>query len=155
MEKAVRPKVLGGINVKSVTGCGNMYIQLGWCKGRLFEIFATLGKAGGCATCFNESLTRSITTGLRCGVDVSEYIRQLRGVRCPTPMPFPKEDSVMSCPDAIGRVLEVYGSLTAEGMIKLVLELEAPQNGQSDEEEMREAVKRMEELKKVREESNL
>lgn len=151
MEKAPRPKVVGGINIKVVTGCGNLYVQLGWSNGKLFEVFATLGRAGGCATCFSESLTRAVTTGLRCGVQVAEYVRQLRGARCPTPMPFPKEDAVMSCPDAIAKVLMEYGSLTTEGMIELVQKLNAPPSNLSEEDEAKEVAKRVEEQRRERE----
>ena len=100
-----RPPVLGGITVKVVTGCGNMYIQLNWLGDRLFEVFATLGKGGGCAVCQSEALTRSITLGLKCGIPVSEYVRSARGIRCPTPVPFPKDQAVLSCPDAIAKTL--------------------------------------------------
>lgn len=158
MDKAPRPKIVGGINVKVVTGCGNMYVQMGWCDGKLFEVFATLGRAGGCAMCFNESLTRAITTGLRCGVQVAEYVKQLRGARCPTPMPFPREDSVMSCPDAIGKILEAYGSLTTDSMIKLIQELNSLSNRQPEEEEAserEEAMKRVEILRAERERQGL
>lgn len=157
MDKTKRPKVVGALIVKTVTGCGNLYVQLGWWNGKLNEVFATLGKSGGCAMSFNEALTRSITAGLRFGesVPVSEYVKQLRGIRCPTPMPFPKEDAVMSCPDAIAKVLEEYGSLTAEGMIMLIQRLNAPPSSLSEEEEMKEATKRVEELKAERERESL
>jgi ribonucleoside-diphosphate reductase alpha chain len=120
MEKLPRPKVVFGINVKVVTSCGNMYVQMGWCNGRLFEVFATLGRGGGCAMGFSEALTRSITLGLRCGVPPSEYAKQLRGVMCPSPRPFPKEEAVLSCPDAIGKVVEQFGNATSQEIIDLI-----------------------------------
>lgn len=150
MEKATRPRIVGGINIKVVTGCGNMYVQLGWSGGRLFEVFATLGRAGGCATCFNESLTRAITTGLRCGVQPYEYIKQLKGVRCPEPRPFPKKTSVMSCPDAIGKIIEEFGSLTADDMIKLVQSLNVQPDDSLDNEEEKEVAERVEKLREER-----
>lgn len=120
MGKLSRPPVLGGITVKVITGCGNMYVQLNWYQGRLFEIFATLGHGGGCATCEMEALTRSITLGLKKGIPVTDYIHQLRGIRCPTPMPFPKEKAVFSCPDAIAKTLSEYGSLEVDAVINLL-----------------------------------
>jgi len=119
-DKLYRPPVLGGITVKVVTGCGNMYVQLNWYQGRLFEIFATLGHGGGCATCEMEALTRSITVGLKSGVPLAEYAHQLRGIRCPAPMPFPKEQAVFSCPDAIAKTLSEYGSLDVGAVISLL-----------------------------------
>jgi len=97
-----------------------MYVQLNWYQGHLFEVFATLGHGGGCATCEMEALTRAITLGLKSGVPVDDYIHQLRGIRCPTPMPFPKESAVMSCPDAIARTLSEYGGLGIGAVIELL-----------------------------------
>ena len=118
--KLSRPLVLGGITVKVVTGCGNMYVQLNWYQGKLFEIFATLGHGGGCATCEMEALTRSITLGLKKGIPADNYVHQLRGIRCPTPVPFPKEDAVFSCPDAVAKILAKYGSLDVDAIIGLL-----------------------------------
>ena len=126
MDRLERPKVVGGLIVKVTTGCGNMYIQLGWWNGSIHEVFATLGRGGGCAMGYGEALTRSVTVGLRRGVPVDDYIDQLRGVRCPNPMLFPKEDAVQSCPDALAKVLRQYGVLTIEELVKLILNLKAP-----------------------------
>lgn len=120
VDKPSRPPVLGGITVKVNTGCGNMYVQLNWYHGQLFEMFATLGHGGGCATCEMEALTRSITLGLKSGIPVAEYVHQLRGIRCPTPMPFPKESAVLSCPDAIAKTLSEYGFLDITAVIGLL-----------------------------------
>jgi len=97
-----------------------MYVQFNWSDGRLFEIFATLGKGGGCAVCQSEALTRSITLGLKYGVPVSDYVQQVRGIRCPTPLSFPKDKAVLSCPDAIARALERYGSLSVDAVVGLL-----------------------------------
>ncbi len=121
LTKPNRPKLIGGITVRTVTGCGKMYVQLNWLDGQLFEVFATLGKGGGCAVCQSEALTRSITLGLKYGVPVDEYVRQVRGIRCPEPRMFPKEDATLSCPDALSHVLEQYGSLSIEDVVKLLL----------------------------------
>ena len=157
--KPSRPLVLGGITVKVVTGCGNMYIQLNWYRGKLFEVFATLGRGGGCAVCQTEGLTRGVTLGIKYGVPVIEYIRQLRGIRCPTPMPFPKEHAVLSCPDAIAKTLERYGGLSAEEVVKLVLVNGQAMSGDdpvlSAEEEKARAETEMQKLAKVREEQGL
>jgi ribonucleoside-diphosphate reductase alpha chain len=152
LEKIPRPKVIGGITVKVATGCGNMYVQMGWYKGKLFEIFATLGKGGGCAMCFSESLTRSITAGLRCGMDPEEYVKQLRETRCPTPHPFPKEEAVWSCPDAIAKVIKEYGTLKIDDIISLIVDHNPVESMTADEEEAQEHVKVIAELSKARDE---
>jgi len=109
MEKQERPKELKGKTVKVLTGCGNLYITLNKDGSSLFEVFATLGKAGGCANCQNEALTRAITLGLRCGIPKEEFIKELEGLQCPNPIMFPKKDRILSCPDAIAKVIEEEG----------------------------------------------
>lgn len=118
--KSPRPRVLGGITVKVETLCGNMYVQMNWHAGKLFEVFATLGHSGSCASCESEALTRSITLGLRCGISCSEYVRELSGIQCPNSRPFPRETAVMSCPDAIGKAIAEFGELSPKQLIKLL-----------------------------------
>jgi len=154
MQKEVRPKILGGITVKVATGCGNMYVQLNWKNGRLFEVFATLGKSGGCASCQIEALTRSITLGLRCGILPEEYIDQLRAIRCPSPLPFPRESAVSSCPDAIAKTLEQYGNLMIEDVVKIIRNAN-PDEVVNEEEEAKRAEEKMQELARVRAEQGL
>lgn len=159
--KAPRPEVVPGLIIKAPTGCGNMYVQLGFVNGKLFEVFATLGRAGGCAMAFSEGLTRSITTGIRCGVPIAEYIDQLQGIRCPIPVPFPKNKAAMSCADAIARILTQFGSIGTSELIEIVkgfsptpsdTVLSQEPNAHSQEDlELKEAVVRMEELAKQRE----
>jgi len=106
VEKQKRPKILSGKTHKVKTGCGTLYITLNKHKGKLFEIvLPTLGKAGGCATCQNEALTRAVTLGLRYGIPKEEYIQALEGIQCPSPNLFPEEDRVLSCSDALAKIL--------------------------------------------------
>lgn len=109
--KKSRPKNLLGSTVRVETGCGNLYITVNHEDGKgIFEVFATLGKAGGCATVQNEALTRSITLGLRFGIPVSEFVRQLKGIRCPSP-----NLETLSCADAIAKALEIGEKERGEG----------------------------------------
>ena len=107
--RKVRPRILSGRSIKVVTGCGNLYVTLNRDGSELFEVFATLGKSGGCSSCQNEALTRAITLGLRCGIPKVEFVRELRGIQCPNPKMFPIEDRVLSCSDAIAKVIEEEG----------------------------------------------
>ncbi len=118
--KKVRPRVLGGLTVKVPTVCGSMYVQMNWYRGKLFEVFATLGHGGGCASSQSEGITRSVTLGLRCGVPYDDYAKQLQGIRCPSPMPFPKERAILSCPDAIGKVIKEFGGKSAEELLAVL-----------------------------------
>ncbi len=117
--KVPLPSVLPGIRVKVVLPCGSLFIRFSWYHDRLVEVFASLGKTGGCAACQSEALMRVISLGLRCGIPVDEFIDQLRNIRCPNPNLFPKEDRVLSCPDAVAMTLIKYGKLTLQEAIAL------------------------------------
>lgn len=106
--KKARPKQLEGKTVRVTTGCGNLYITLNKDGDSLFEVFATLGKAGGCAICQDEALTRAITLGLRYGIPKEEFVKELEGLRCPNPV-WGDGDQILSCPDAIAKVMKEEG----------------------------------------------
>ncbi len=154
LEKAPRPKVIGGLTVKVTTGCGALYIQMNWCHGKLFEVFATLGKTGGCATSQSEALTRSVTMGLRHGVPLAEYIKQFSNIRCPCPYPFPQEEAVWSCADALARTLSKYGTMPIDEVIKQ-LQTTNIVHVLTEKEEKEQAVTSIAQLAKKREEQNL
>ncbi len=103
--KAERPKVVPSMTMKIETGCGNMYVTIGVVDSEPFEIYATLGKAGGCMHANLEAVTRCISVGLRCGVDPKEYVNELKDIQCPSAIPAPRKKRVMSCADAIAQVL--------------------------------------------------
>jgi len=106
LTKRERPKELQSKTTRQKTGCGNLYVTVCYDEqGRPFEVFATLGRAGGCAASQNEALTRAITLGLRCGVAPEEYVKELVDIRCPSPIMFPEEERILSCADAIAKVL--------------------------------------------------
>jgi ribonucleoside-diphosphate reductase alpha chain len=109
-QKIPRPKQTVGGATRRRTGCGNIYVVLGnnASTGQLIEVFANLGKAGGCSQCQNEALSRSISLGLKYGVPASEYVDQLLDIRCPNPAMFPHEEKSLSCADAIAQVLQEY-----------------------------------------------
>lgn len=152
--KSPRSKILGGITVKVETSCGNMYVQMNWSQGRLFEVFATLGHSGSCASCEIEALTRSITLGLRCNVPCGEYAKELRGIQCPNPHPFPRETAVMSCPDAIGKAIAEFGEMSPRQLIRL-LRNSVPSKVQTESDEEAQARVVMRQLAEEREKEGL
>ena len=107
MKAQSRPKILEGQTHKVATGCGNLYVTLNLHEGKPFEIFAKLGKSGGCSACTTEALTRVISVGLRAGVDLAEYYHMLNNMRCISPT-VSEGVKINSCPDAIAQVLKTY-----------------------------------------------
>jgi ribonucleoside-diphosphate reductase alpha chain len=104
----IRPESLWGPTVKVATPCGNLYVTITEDQdGIPLEIFARLGKSGGCATAVMESIGRLGSKWLRSGGDVDELITQLRGVSCGQQCGL-GPNRVTSCQDAIGLALERY-----------------------------------------------
>lgn len=125
-----RPEVTRGITEKVVIGCGNLYITVNYDDEGICEVFANLGRAGGCPS-QSEATSRLLSTALRSGMDVDALIEQLKGIRCHSTLrqrATNKNIKVLSCPDAIGRVLEKVAKIKAEeeklknGAAKLNLE---------------------------------
>jgi len=115
MEKKKRPNVLPSATHKVKTGCGCLYVTVTKNDDKPFEVFATLGKAGGCSNCQNEALTRTISIALRYGVPVVDFIEGLKGIQCPNPNMWPENERTLSCPDAIAKVLEVNNDSSKKG----------------------------------------
>jgi len=106
--KKERPKILTSITERVKTGCGFLYVTIGHEDGTPIEIFAALGKAGGCSHCQNEALSRSISLGLKYGVPVMEYVKELTGNACPSVNMWPEDERVLSCADGLGKVLKRF-----------------------------------------------
>lgn len=114
-----RPEITKGITQKHKIGCGNLYVTVNYDNDGICEVFTNLGRAGGCPS-QSEATSRLVSMGLRSGIDVDVIIEQLRGIRCHSTL-RQKGLKVLSCPDAIGRVLEQ------------VVELRDMENGRSTE----------------------
>lgn len=99
-----RPEEVYGITRKVPIGCGNLYVTVNHDENGICEVFTNTGKAGGCPS-QSEATARLISIALRAGIDIDEIIHQLRGIRCPSCQRNGKV-KVLSCPDAIGRMLE-------------------------------------------------
>lgn len=117
-----RPNVTVGTTTKIATGCGNLYVTINVDeKGLPFEVFMSMGKAGGCAMSQLEALGRLVSLALRSGIEATAIIEQIRGIRCPSPS-WEKGGRIFSCSDAIARVLErrLRGAEKAKGLVSVL-----------------------------------
>ncbi len=100
-----RPAEMQGITERVKTGHGTMYITINFDESQMpFEVFSTLGKAGGCDSAQLEAISRLVSLALRSGVDIREVVSQLKGITC-----CPAWDNgtlVRSAPDAVALALE-------------------------------------------------
>lgn len=101
-----RAKVLQGKTIKLKTGCGNIFVTLNFDgDGNPNEVFARLGKSGGCPSSQCEAIGRLITLLLREKCSVEKIVNHLKGISCHNPIGL-GANKVTSCADAIGKALE-------------------------------------------------
>ena len=105
-QKRSRPELLKGSVRRLETPLGTLYVTLTEDdKGQPFEVFMSLGKAGGALMADVEALGRLISLALRSGIPIKEIHRQLRGISSDRTMGL-GVNKVMSVPDAVGIALE-------------------------------------------------
>lgn len=102
-----RPEVTMGITQKIETGCGHLYVTVNSDQKGACELFTQMGKVGGCASAQLEAIARLTSLCLRSNVKVSSIIRQLQGIRCPSPM-WNNGQMVTSCADSVAKSLERF-----------------------------------------------
>lgn len=103
-----RPDVMRGSTRLIRTGCGNIYVTINEDeKGQLFELFTSMGKAGGCAASQAEAIGRLVSLAFRSNIDPDEVIKQLKGISCHQPT-WSNGGKILSCSDAIAKAIEKY-----------------------------------------------
>jgi ribonucleoside-diphosphate reductase alpha chain len=101
-----RPELTFGATRKMKTGCGTLYVTINYDhNNKPFELFSTMGKAGGCAASQAEAISRLISFSLRSAADIKEIIKQLKGISCHS-VSWGKNGKILSCADAISKALE-------------------------------------------------
>lgn len=109
--KRKRPQVLTGRTVKMASPLGDLFVTINEDEaGEPFEVFCTVGKAGGSANADSEAIGRLISLVLRHGLPLSEVRDQLRGIACDRPVGF-GPNKVLSAPDAIAQAIDKYMAL--------------------------------------------
>ncbi|HBR21049.1 MAG TPA: ribonucleotide-diphosphate reductase subunit alpha [Nitrospiraceae bacterium] len=103
-----RPEMIKGSTRLMKTGCGHLYITVNEDdKGHLFELFTSMGKAGGCASSQAEAIGRLISLALRSNIDPDEVVNQLKGISCHQPS-WADGGKILSCSDAIAKAIEKH-----------------------------------------------
>ncbi|MDP1758402.1 MAG: TSCPD domain-containing protein, partial [Thermodesulfovibrionales bacterium] len=103
-----RPEMIKGSTRLMKTGCGHLYITINEDdKGQLFELFTSMGKAGGCASSQAEAIGRLISLALRSNIEPEVITSQLKGVRCHQPA-WHSGGQILSCADAIAMAIEKH-----------------------------------------------
>ncbi len=106
--KRQRPAMLRGRTIKMNSPLGDLYVTINEDEsGRPFEMFCTLGKAGGAAMADAEAIGRLISLALRSGIPIARIRDQLRGISCDRAVGV-GPNKVLSAPDAIGQAIERY-----------------------------------------------
>ena len=103
--KQARPQQIRGITERVRSGHGNMYVTVNFDdENRPFELFANVGKSGGCDSAQTEAITRLVSLALRSGIEPTDIVNEIRGITC-----CPVWDAgtlVRSGPDGIAHVLD-------------------------------------------------
>ncbi|HKJ93703.1 MAG TPA: adenosylcobalamin-dependent ribonucleoside-diphosphate reductase, partial [Longimicrobiales bacterium] len=108
LHKRNRPAALHGVTRRIQSPLGDLYVTINEDEdARPFELFATLGKAGGAAMADAEAIGRLVSLALRSGISLAEVHQQLRGISCDRAVGF-GANKVLSIPDAIAQVIAMY-----------------------------------------------
>jgi ribonucleoside-diphosphate reductase alpha chain len=106
--KRSRPELLRGTTRRVDTPLGTLYVTITEDdKAQPFEMFMSLGKAGGALMADVEAIGRLISLGLRSGIPMTEIHRQLRGISSDKVTGL-GPNKVLSVPDAIGIAMEKW-----------------------------------------------
>ena len=89
------------------TGCGPLYVTINEDKNGLFELFTTMGKAGGCAASQCEAIGRMVSLAWRSGVQARQVVKQLLGISCHCPSGF-GDSKILSCADAVAKAIQAH-----------------------------------------------
>jgi ribonucleoside-diphosphate reductase alpha chain len=104
--KRSRPELLKGTTRRIETPLGTLYVTITEDDlGQPFEMFMSLGKAGGALMADVEAIGRLISLALRSGIPIGEIHRQLRMISSDRAVGL-GPNKVLSVPDAVGIAVE-------------------------------------------------
>jgi len=104
--KRERPAMMRGTTYKINTSYGDLFVTINDDEeGKPFEVFATIGKAGGFFSAKSEAICRLASLALRAGIPPEEIIKQIKGIRGPMPS-WTDMGMILSLPDAVAQIME-------------------------------------------------
>ena len=107
-QKRSRPDMLRGVTRRIETPLGTLYVTVTEDdRGQPFEVFMSLGKAGGAIMADVEAMGRLISLALRSGIPLKEIHRQIRGISSDRAIGL-GPNKVLSVPDAVGIAIEKW-----------------------------------------------
>jgi len=108
-----RPQATEGKTFKIETHCGIMYVTINKDDSGPCELFARIGKSGGCATSLLAAVSRIISLALRAGIDLDALVKQLKNIRCGANINENngEQKESVSCADGIRMAIEQYREL--------------------------------------------
>ena len=109
-----RPMALKGWTYRMQTGCGPLYVTINEDENGLFELFTTMGKAGGCAASQSEAIGRMVSLAWRSGIHVHSVVKQLADISCHSQSGF-GENRIRSCADAVAKAIQQHMSSNGRG----------------------------------------
>lgn len=105
ISKRKRPKQITGVTINMKTGCGPLYVTINEDENGFFELFNTMGKAGGCAASQAEAIGRLVSIAFRNRINPEDIIKQLIGIRCHKQCGL-GPNKILSCADAIAKAIK-------------------------------------------------
>ncbi len=105
--KRDRPRALTGSTYQMQTGCGPLYVTINEDNAGVFELFTTMGKAGGCASSQCEAIGRLVSLAWRSGVQARQAVKQMIGITCHKPTGF-GQNRITSCADAVAKAIQIH-----------------------------------------------
>ena len=124
--KRERPSMLKGRTIKMVCPLGDLYVTVNEDDtGRPFEVFCTLGKAGGAAMADSEAIGRLVSLSLRSGIPITAVRDQLRGISCDRAVGI-GPNKVLSAPDAVAQALDLYIAEKEGVQVEMKMDATAP-----------------------------
>jgi ribonucleoside-diphosphate reductase alpha chain len=107
-QKRSRPEALRGTTRRVETPLGTLYVTITEDdRSQPFEVFMSLGKAGGALMADVEAMGRLVSLALRSGIPMKEIHRQLRGISSDRTIGL-GTNKVLSVPDAVGIAIEKW-----------------------------------------------